>query len=85
MEELPPLKVAHVGNHGALLWEKTPRCRRLGPTDGNGGGGQPPPSWAFILQPSREDFKTSMLASARALLPETWDTTHENAWRLGFV
>lgn len=27
-----------------------------------------------------KDFKTSMLASARALLPETWDTTHENAW-----
>lgn len=27
-----------------------------------------------------KDFKTSMLASARALLPDTWDTTHETAW-----
>lgn len=29
------------------------------------------------------EFKTSMLASARALLPGTWDSAHETAWPLG--
>eukprot|EP00434_Breviolum_minutum_P001604 symbB.v1.2.001416.t1/scaffold74.1/size352168/9 len=27
-----------------------------------------------------KDFRTSLLASGRALLPDTWDSTHETAW-----
>lgn len=27
-----------------------------------------------------KDFRTSLLASGRALLPDSWDSTHENAW-----
>lgn len=27
-----------------------------------------------------KEFKTSMLASSRSLLPDTWDTSHETAW-----